>query len=96
MKYQLLKIILKKLVIKNINKIVLQNDLLKVYKFLFGTGSNLYRTFEHYLDISKKDYLIFMITFFLSCKNKQTVSAIWSMFDIDHDYYMDVKTYNHI
>ena len=87
---------IQELVVRGADEVILQNDLLKVYKFLFGTGSNLYRVFENHLAISKNDYLKFMRTFFLSCKNKQTVSALWATFDIHHDYYMDVKNYNHL
>ena len=84
------------LVVRGADDIILENDLLKIYKFLFGTNSNLFRVFENQLGLSKNDYLKFMRTFFLSCKNKQTVSALWATFDIQHDYYMDIKNYNRI
>ena len=84
------------LVMRGIDDIALQNDLLKVYKFLFGTNGSLYCVFEQYLDLSKEDYLIFLQTFFLSCKNKQNVSALSTTFDIQHKLYLNPKVYNKI
>ena len=84
------------LVVRGIDDIALQNDLLKVYKFLFGTDSNLCRIFESYLYLSKDKYLMLLRTFFLSCKNKQNVYALSTTFDIQHQFYLDVKSYNKI
>ena len=70
------------------------NNLGKLYNFLFGTNSELFRIFHTFLGINKITYLKFIRTFFLSCKNNQGVAALHSMFDINTSYYMDIGEYN--
>ena len=72
----------------------MSDNLQKLYQFLFGTHSTLYRLFHDNLGIDKPTYLQFLQTFFLSCKNNRGVSAIHAMFDIDKKYYMSVDEYN--
>ena len=84
------------LVIRGVDEILLQDNSLKVYKFLFGTNSNLYRVFEQHLGISPTQYLLFLRSFFLSCKNKQSVDALYTTFDINKEYYLDANTYNRL
>ena len=81
---------------KNIAELNLPTDvvgtastpLYKVYQFLFGTSSQICGTFCRTLGITKKDYLHFILTFILSCKNQQSVENMLSSMEINKKFIM--------
>ena len=92
------------LIRENIFGIRLPNDvasmastpLSKVYHTLFGQSSHLCATFCRYLRVSKTEYLHFIFTHLVSCKNQQSVSALHSSMEINNKVLMPLKHYTRI
>ena len=90
------------LIKNNINEIKFPSDvtsaapspLYKVYQTLFGTNSLLSNNFCRYLDITKREYLLFIFSFIVSCKNQQAISVMHKSREINREYLMSVKDYN--
>ena len=90
------------LIKNNINEIKFPSDvtstapspLYKVYQTLFGSNSLLCNNFCRYLDITKKEYLLFIFTFIVSCKNQQALSVMFKSREINGEYLMPVSDYN--
>ena len=90
------------LIKNNINELKFPSDvtsiapspLYKVYQTLFGSNSLLSNDFCRYLDLTKKEYLLFIFTYFVSCKNQQAVSTMHKSREINKEYLMPVKEYN--
>ena len=72
------------------------SQLYKVYQTLLGSSSLLCSTFCRYLKISTIDYLHFMMTFFLSCKNQQSAANLHSSIEINNDILMPLQKYTGI
>ena len=69
------------------------SHLFKVYQTLFGTSSQLYEVFHRYLKISTVDYLQFLSTYFISCKNQQSAANLHASAEINSDMLMPLSAY---
>ena len=89
------------LVKKNVAEMVLAPDvaseaaspLLKTYHTLFGTSSLLCNCFCRYLGMTKSEYLHFLFSFTLSCKNQQSVPTMESSREFKDNVIMDPSKY---
>ena len=72
------------------------SPLLKVYHTLFGASSLLCSNFCRQVKTTKLHYLHFMFTYYLSCKNQQTVGSMHESMEINSDFLMPNKKYNKI
>ena len=69
------------------------SELYKVYQTLFGSSSLLCATFQRYLTMKKVDYLHFMLTYVLSCKNQQSAATLHSSMEINSKILMPLEKY---
>ena len=75
---------------------VAASPLYKVYHNLFGSSSTLCLNLCRQLQLTKMDYLYFMFTFLLSCKNQQPVGMMHSSMEINSEMLMPLKKYTKI
>ena len=91
-----------RLIRKNIQSLIVPTDVTsntsssarKVYHVLFGSSSLLCMNFCNYLDMTKKDYLQFLFTFILSCKNQQSAAMLHASKEINTEMLMPLSIYN--
>ena len=72
-----------------------RDDFYYLYRYMFGSSSLLAETLIRNLNgISEYDYLKFMITFLMSCKNQMSVPMMHFCQMINSDDLMDTDSYN--
>ena len=70
--------------------------MLKVYHTLFGPSSLLSINFCRQLQITKTEFLHFLFTFYISCKNQLNVSTMHESMEINSNVLMSQKKYTAI
>ena len=92
------------LIKKNVSELKLPMDvaslaatpLQKIYHTLFGSTSVLCSNFCHHLQLTKLQYLHFLFTFFISCKNQQAVPTMHASMEINSEMLMPLDMYKKI
>jgi hypothetical protein len=65
-----------------------------VFKYLFGEGSRLAEVMTRTLNITHKEYCVFLATFFLAAEFKRVPKVLQEHERIDYDGFMDYNQYN--